>query len=196
MANRTGTYVAFDGLGETDPTQSDFKYYATMQAWDAHKSIDFTFTNSHDKTDAVRNTSKRATLEARIQERLRTSKNMVVLLSSQTRKSGSMLTYEIEQAVDNYDLPLIVAYVELQVVLQPHLLSSYWPTALSTRINGGLGSMMHIPFAKDPLMNALPRFTVNGVRPKKGALGHYSADVQRQWGLLYPTSVEQNYLKS
>jgi hypothetical protein len=32
MPYRTGTYVAFDGLGEADPTKSDYKYYATLQA--------------------------------------------------------------------------------------------------------------------------------------------------------------------
>ena len=40
--NRTGTYVAFDGLGESDPSKSDFRYYATLQAWTANKNIDFT----------------------------------------------------------------------------------------------------------------------------------------------------------
>lgn len=49
MANRTGTYFAFDGLGQTDPTKSDFKYYATVQGWDAARGIDFKFVNSHDK---------------------------------------------------------------------------------------------------------------------------------------------------
>lgn len=29
MHYRTGTYVAFDGLGESDPAKSDFKYYST-----------------------------------------------------------------------------------------------------------------------------------------------------------------------
>ena len=61
--------------------------------------------------------------EARIQERLRGSKNAVIILSADTRKSGSMLSYEIEQALDVYGLPLIITYVDFQVVLQPHLLS-------------------------------------------------------------------------
>lgn len=196
MANRTGTYVAFDGLGQTDPTKSDFRYYSTIQAWDAHDDIDFRFVNSHEKTDAVRDTSKRVTLEARIQERLRASKNMLVILSPQTRKSGSMLVFEIEQAVDVYELPLIVTYVDLQVVLQPQLLSSYWPYALNSRIRESKGSMIHIPFAKAPIMDALSRFTVNGEKPRGGCLGYYNADAQRAWGLLYPTSTEQNYVKS
>ena len=127
MANRTGTYIAFDGLGETDPTKSDFRYYATIKAWNASNSIDFNYVDSHDKTDAVRDSSKKATLQNRIQERLRASKNALVILSSDTRKSGSMLSYEIEQAVDTYTLPLIITYTDYAVVLQPNLLSGYWP---------------------------------------------------------------------
>jgi hypothetical protein len=34
---------------------------------------------------------------------------MVVIISSDTRKSGSMLSWEVEQAVDFYELPLIIA---------------------------------------------------------------------------------------
>ena len=41
MTNRTGTYFGFDGLGETDPTKSDFKYYSTVQAWAVGKHIEF-----------------------------------------------------------------------------------------------------------------------------------------------------------
>lgn len=196
MANRTGTYVAFDGLGQTDPTKSDFRYYGTIQAWAANKVGDFKYVNSHEKTDAVRDTSKRATLEARIQERLRASKNALVILSSDTRKSGSMLSYEIEQAIDNYDLPLIITYVDYQVILHPHLLSGYWPNALSTRIGNAQGSMIHIPFAKSPIQDALPRFTVNGEKPNGGVHGYYNADAYRNWGLLYAHSEEKNYLKS
>ncbi len=196
MANRTGTYVAFDALGETDPTKSDFRYYSTIEAWAASKVGDFKYVNSHDKTYAVRDTSLKATLKDRIQERLRASKNMLVILSAQTRKSGSMLSYEIEQAVDSYDLPLIVTYVDYQVILHPHSLSGYWPNALSTRIGNAQGSMIHIPFAKSPIRDALPRFTVNGETPRGGVLGHYSADAHRNWGLLYAHSKEMNYLKS
>ena len=47
--NRTGTYIAFDGLGETNPAKSDFRYYATLQAWTANKNIEFRFVNSHEK---------------------------------------------------------------------------------------------------------------------------------------------------
>ena len=37
--NKTGTYVAFDGLGQADPSKSYFRYYSILQAWDANKSM-------------------------------------------------------------------------------------------------------------------------------------------------------------
>jgi len=194
MANRTGTYVAFDGLGQTDPTKSDFRYYSTIQAWDANKKIDFKFVNSHEKTDAVRDTSKRATLEARIQERLRASKNMIVILSPQTRKSGSMLVFEIEQAVDEYKLPLIIVYPGLRVIRHVDQLSSRWPTALSTRIGNATAKAIHIAFAKEPILDAIGQFSVNG-KDLSGPKIVYSADAYRQWGLLY-TGEQEGNLKS
>lgn len=206
MVNRTATYIAFDGLGETDPTKSDFKFYATIQAWDAHKSIDFSFVNSHEKTDAVRDTSKMATLKSRIQERLRCSKNVVVILSKDTRKSGSMLSYEIEQAVDNYKLPLIIVYTGYCVVRKfTPILMSHWPTALNARLHefytisgehvaNKITNAIHIPFAKDPLMYTIERFTVNGggiVGPRNT----FSQDAYVGWNLMKPTDEDSNYLK-
>ncbi|WP_394339167.1 TIR domain-containing protein [Methanosarcina sp. UBA411] len=81
MSCCNGTYIAFDGLGQTNPTLSDFKYYGTIQAWNENKNIDFKYVDSHDKTCAVRDSSLRTNLEARIRERLSNSKNMVVILS-------------------------------------------------------------------------------------------------------------------
>ena len=78
MAKRTGTYVAFDGLGETDPAKSDFRYYATILAWSANKNIEFSLTNSHEKTYAVRDSSSKTTLYSRIQERCRRRVHLAV----------------------------------------------------------------------------------------------------------------------
>ncbi|EHS54841.1 TIR domain-containing protein [Paenibacillus sp. Aloe-11] len=183
MENRTGTYVAFDGLGEADPTKSDFKYYATLQAWNANKNIQFSLTNSHEKTDAVRDTSKRATLYARIQERLRASKNMLVILTSKTRYTGSALSYEIEQAIDTYRIPLIVAYPEFSSILYVDSHSGIWPKALKDRINDTGIEAIHIPFAKECILNAITRFHVNGEHLSSGK-NHYKRETQIKWGLI------------
>ena len=183
MANRTGTYFAFDGLGETDPNKSDFRYYATVQSWDAAHCIDFKLVNSHEKTSAVRDTSKMETLRASITQRLASSKNMLVIISSDTRKSGSMLSWEIEKAVDYYELPLIIAYTEFNSVLDPAALSSLWPTSLQARINNSSAQAIHIPFKKDAMFNAISRFTVNGEKIGS-SLQFYLREAHIHWGYI------------
>ncbi|MGO4699542.1 TIR domain-containing protein [Paenibacillus sp. 2TAB26] len=183
MANRTGTYVAFDGLGEKDPTKSDFRYYSTIQAWSANKNIKFSLTNSHEKTDAVRDTSKRTTLYARIQERLKSSKNMLVILTKKTRFTGSVLSYEIEQAIDTYKIPLIIAYPEFSSILNVESHSDIWPKALAERINNTGVEAIHIAFAKDCIMDAITRFHVNGEHLSDGK-NYYNRDAQIKWGLI------------
>lgn len=179
MANRTGTYIAFDGLGKTNPTESDFKYYSTIQAWSAGKSIDFKFVNSHDKTAAVRDTSLRSTLESRIRERLAASKNCIVILSDDTRKSGSMLSYEIEKSVDLYKIPLICVYPGYEKINAPDKHSSRWPDALTTRINNRTADAIHVPFKKDILLTAINQFSVNDSSPG-GSLIHYTNEAQEK----------------
>lgn len=180
--NRTGTYVAFDGLGETDPTKSDFRYYATLQAWTKNKNIDFKFTNSHDKTYAVRNSSLKSTLYARIRERLRASKNMLVIISKDTRYTGSVLSYEIEQAIDVYKIPLIIAYTGYSSIYDVDALSDMWPKSLADRINNKDTKAIHIAFAKEPILEAINRFTVNKSNLSSGK-HYYSKETYISWGL-------------
>lgn len=183
MANRTGTYVAFDGLGETDPSKSDFRYYATIQAWSVNRNIEFSLTNSHEKTASVRDSSLKTTLYARIQERLRASKNMLVILTKDTRFTGSVLSYEIEQAIDNYKIPLIIAYPEYTSILNVDSHSDIWPKALVDRINMSGTEAIHIAFKKDCILDAISQFQVNGKHLSSGK-NHYSRDAYIQWGLI------------
>lgn len=183
MANRTGTYFAFDGLGQADPAKSDFRYYATVQGWDAASGIEFKFANSHDKASAVRDTSKLTTLKASIQQRLAASKNMVVIVSPDTRKSGSLLSWEIQRAVDYYELPLIIAYTGYSSVLNPASHSDAWPTSLSTRLNNKTASAIHIPFKKDAVFESIRRFTVNG-EDIGGSMVIFSKQTQIDWGYI------------
>lgn len=184
--NRTGTYVAFDGLGQTDPSKSDFKYYSMLQAWSANKNIAFHLIDSHTKTYAVRDSSTKATLYARIRQRLSASKNMVVVLSNDTRKTGSVLSYEIEQAIDVYKIPLIIAYPDYAAIWGVNSgsnLEKRWPDVLKSRIDLKDTKAIHIPFKKEPLLDAIPRFTVNGESLSNGR-DVYSRDSYVKWGLL------------
>ncbi|MFC4348849.1 TIR domain-containing protein [Kordiimonas lipolytica] len=181
MAYRNGTYIAFDGLGQTDPSKSDFRYYSTIQAWSSKKHIEFKFVNSHEKTYAVRDSSQRSTLESRIRERLAKSKNCLVILSDKTRSSGSMLSYEIEQAVDRYELPLIITYPGFNIVSKPILLKNRWPEALTERVHQETAYAIHIPFKKGAILDSISQFTVHA-NALTGPLNFYSAKAHSELG--------------
>lgn len=167
MHYRTGTYVAFDALGKTNPTQSDRRYYALLQAWSENENSTFHFSNSHDRTYKVRDTSQDETLKRRIRERLSCSKNMVVFLSSDTRKNGSWLSYEIEQAVDVHKLPLIIVYTDCTPFTSHLSLCSYWPIALEKRILDKSCRAVHIREVKvDKIEAAINKYAVNKSIPQ------------------------------
>lgn len=185
MNYRTGTYVAFDGLGESDPSKSDYRYYSILKAWSENDDIEFKLIDSHEKTYAVRDDSLRKTLHDRIDKRLRMSKQMVVIISSSTRESGSVLSYEIRRAIDVDNIPLIIAYPEQGAITTINDLSGvrrWWPAALRSRIDANTGYFLHVPFAKDPLRAAIGYATIQTVGGEKGSKVYNDAKYQ-SWGM-------------
>src|SRR5882757_2746920 len=131
MAYRNGTYVAFHAAGTNQPGKSDIDYYCLMKAWAAKTDDDFTMINSHEKAAAVRDNSLHTTLRNSLLERLRNSKNMVLIVGETTRLDTDWVPFEIEQAVDKYEIPIIAAYTVFDMpVRNPAGLSGYWPRAL------------------------------------------------------------------
>ncbi len=117
MAYRNGNYAAFyvaepfnaSTLGAH--ATKDFCYYNMLRAWKG-KEASFPFNDSHDKTYSVRDGSDwERTLKPRLQERLRSSKNIVLFLSSNTVSSRA-LREEIDYGINNQELPVIVVYPE------------------------------------------------------------------------------------
>src|SRR5579875_1725861 len=111
MAYRNGTYMAFHADGNNIPGgKSDIDYFQLMKEWSAHPDDDFTMINSHDKAAAVRDTSKKETLKRSLRERLSNSKNMVLIIGPTTKRDTDWVPYEIEQAVDTCEIPIIATY--------------------------------------------------------------------------------------
>lgn len=183
MAYRNGTYVAFHAQGTADPSASDMKYYNLLRAWHVREEVDFSFSNSHEKTAAVRDTSSRATLRARLAERLRNSKNMLLILGPSTRLDTDWVPFEIEYAVDTCKIPIIAAYPDYSCIVRPQDLYSLWPYALATRIQAGSAHVIHVPFKKGPLTHAVTTFSHQNF-PLGGGLGIYDEQSYRHWGLL------------
>jgi hypothetical protein len=183
MAYRNGTYVAFHANGTNRPGKSDMDYYNLMRAWSAKPDDDFTLVNSHEKASAVRDTSIATTLRRSLHERLKNSKNMVLIIGETTKLDTDWVPFEIEQAVDRYQIPIIATYVVFdKPIRNPNALSQYWPSALSTRINNGTANVIHIPFKKAALLNAIGQFSHNSL-PVGGGLGFYDDNAYKAFGI-------------
>lgn len=161
MSYRNGTYVAFDGQGTTDPTASDLKYLGLLRGWDKNKGFEFHYIDSHLKTAAVRDSSKKVTLENRLMERMRNSKNMLLVLSNDTNYDRGMLNFEIEKAVDLYELPIIIAYTNCSQIRRYDEYKERWPKALKERITAESVDAIHIPFKEKSIMNTLSKYSIH-----------------------------------
>lgn len=182
MAYRNGTYVAFHAQGTSQPGKSDMDYYRLLTAWSAKTGDDFAMLNSHDKASAVRDTSKRETLRASLLERLRNSKNLVLIIGESTRFDTDWVPFEISKAVDTYMLPIIAAYTDGGAITRPSDLRYLWPDSLAARIDARTARVVHIPFKKEPIKTAIDQFTHDKL--PEGGLVHYTESAYRNWGLL------------
>lgn len=182
MAYRNGTYVAFDGNDTTDPTKSDMKYYGLLQSWNSSKDVEFNFSDSHKKTYQVKDSSNMNTLKSRLMDRMRNSKNMLIIISDDTNWDRGLLNYEIEQAVDYYKLPLIIVYTNTSKIRDAENMSYKWPRALKERIKNGTAKCVHIPFKKEPILDAIGQFSVNSKYPRS-SMSVYSESAYAEWGI-------------
>jgi hypothetical protein len=184
MTYRNGTYVAFHAGGTADPTKSDIKYYNTMKMWKAGKHRDFNLCDSHEKTASIRDTSKKETLRRSLVTRLKNSKQFILILTKTTKNDTDWVPFEIAYAVDNCELPLILAYPGFDSIMSPAALSDYWPQALKTRIENRVARAIHIPFKKSPLLDAIGQFDINNKNYPTDGYGYYTREAHQEWGLV------------
>jgi antiphage defense system Thoeris ThsB-like protein len=169
--------------GNSDLTETDMKYYRLLEAWHDHEDIEFSLVNSHDKASAVRDSSKHETLRRSLMERLRNSRNMVLIIGDTTRLDADWMPFEIAQAIDTYEIPIIAAYPAYLYIRNPAALRSFWPAALAHRIDNGTAHVIHIPFRQGPIKHAVKQFDHNNY-PLGGGLGFYSWESYVAWGLV------------
>jgi hypothetical protein len=89
----------------------DFVFYNMLRAWKAQDSV-FPFIDAHQKNYNVRDGSGwEKTLKPRLHDRLKKSKNIILFLSSITKRSRA-LQEEINFGIGTLGLPVIVVYPE------------------------------------------------------------------------------------
>lgn len=185
MAYRSGTYVAFHAGGTTSPIDSDIRYYRMLTAWHEHDGIDFRLIDSHEKAAAIRDSSSKARLKSVLSERLRNSRNMVLILTQTTALDDDWVPFEIVYAVDTCEIPIIAAYPGFDYIGAPEQLAHLWPTALGSRIRNGAAHAIHVPFKQEPLKDAISQFSHDNF-PNGNGLGIYSPSAYQSFGIRVP----------
>lgn len=181
MAYRSGTYIAFHADGETNPTVSDMKYYTLLKGWNV-RDDDFSFVNSHEKTNAVRDSSRKDTLRRTLIERMNNSKHLLLIIGATTKNDTDWIPFEIRYAVETCKIPIIVVYTGYNTIMDPLALSSLWPYELAKAIKNQQIGIIHVPFKKKPISDAISQFDMNN-HPKT-TLNYYNREAYVQWGLL------------
>ncbi len=192
---RTGTYCAFNGCGTTNPTLSDMKYYARLIHWNKDKKYELHFSNSHYKTYSVLDSSSEETLKERLMERMRKSKNMILVLSDKSSWNRGMLNFEIEKAVDLYEIPIIATYTMYDYVLnnfdRKKMLEKYWPSALKERIENGTAKVLHIPFKEKVISYAVENYDVHNGLIDDSML-FFKVEKYKEWDLIPKLPLQLN----
>lgn len=182
MAYRNGNYSAFyvaepfneSNLGAN--ATKDFVYYNMLRAWKGADSS-FPFVDSHDKTYNVRDGSDwEKTLKPRLHQRLDNSKNMILFLSSVTKNSRA-LREEIDYAINQKGLPIIVVYPDFKYKSDiisgnsiREQISDLWDNIPVFRDNKHKVPVIHIPLDKELISQSISHdwFSVITKSDKKG----------------------------
>ncbi|WP_282344758.1 hypothetical protein [Pseudomonas sp. PS02288] len=167
MAYRNGNYTAFyvaepfnsSALGAN--ATKDFQYYNTLRMWKGADAT-FPFVDSHEKTYSVRDGSNwDLTLKPRLRERLRSSKNIVLILSAVTTNSRA-LREEIDYGINDQGLPVIAIYPEygtkeslLANGSLKQAVKNLWGNLPVFRDSMSKVPTLHVPMSKDLIKSAL-----------------------------------------
>lgn len=166
-ANYTAFYVSepFSEYNYGAAGTRDFVTYNMIRAWKGG-DLSFPFIDAHEKTYNVRDSSDwELTLKPRLRERLRYSKNIILVLSSITKNSRA-LREEIDYGINDQGLPVIVIYPEYsekseiaeygsgRYYIRPNI-QNLWNNLPVFRDSMYRVPTIHIPMKKDLLASAL-----------------------------------------
>lgn len=174
MGYRNGIYVAFNGCGTTHPTDSDIKYFNMLKAWSENKSIDFSFVDSHQKTYKVLDTSTKKTLLNRLNERMSKSKLLFLIVTDRTKNSSDVVDHEIIRAIDNDEIPVVVAYTDKEIIKNVSSeMKAKLPKSLQDRIKENKCKILFIPYKRKAIDAAFKAFGVNQTKDKTNDIYTY-----------------------
>jgi hypothetical protein len=167
MPYRNKTFVSFDG-------DSDIHYYRLMQAWHQNDGILFNFYNAHDLNTA-RDSSQEESIKRQLSERMRNSKNFVLLVGERTRYLMKFVRWEIEQALDR-EMTFIVVNLNGQRSMDAARCPLLAQQALAVHISFNASIMQ---YALDQWPNSFTSYKSQG----KSGPYYYQSSVYQSLGL-------------
>jgi len=187
MSVRNGNYSAFYVAEPFNPSAlgahatKDFCYYNLLRSWKGADSS-FPFIDSHATTYNVRDGSDwETTLKPRLRTRLRSSKNIVLFLSSTTVNSRA-IREEIDYGINDQGLPVIVIYPEYatkeDLLINGALkqaVKNLWAKIPAFRDSMGSVPTLHVPIKKDVVKAALNNSGFMLATKKAADIYHYPA---------------------
>ncbi len=103
MSYRNKTYIIFDA-------DTDMKHYRLMTAWKENQKIDFDFHNAHDLNVLINRASEEQ-IKRKLRERLKNTKQAVVLVGEKTKNLYKFVRWEIEVCIE-LDIPIIAVNLD------------------------------------------------------------------------------------
>jgi len=151
MTIRTKTYIAFNA----DPKTGDMNYYNLMKAWKERNEINFDFEDAHDLNN-LRDGSQESTIKAKLKERMKAAKLLVLIVGSNTKYHFKYVRWEIEIAIEA-GIPIIVCNTNDKRTIDTDLC----PPILKDELS------MHVPFKADILQYSIDNWPERHYRRKK-----------------------------
>ena len=151
------------------------EFMLRLMAWSENKKINFSFIDSHQKTYKVLDSSTRETLLSRLDERLRNSKLLLLIVTSNTINSSDIVDHEINRAVESYKIPIIVVYTNYDLIksVTPQL-KYQLPRSLQKHIENNQCKVLFIPFKVRAIDCAIRQFGVNQITSYANGVYCYS----------------------
>lgn len=97
---RTKHYIAFNGV--------DLHCFNLLKAWDKNNNLGFTFNDAH-TLNSTHSSSKTESINNQLRERLRRSKNLLLIVGDETKNRNNNLNFELTYALKN-KIPIIAVF--------------------------------------------------------------------------------------
>jgi MTH538 TIR-like domain (DUF1863) len=167
VSHRDRTYVVFDG-------DEDIWAYGYMKGWRANENVDFDFVDAHDLNPLTALATDEPYIKAVLRDRLKASKQVVVLVGENTKNLYKFVRWEIEVALE-LQLPIIVVNLNDRRALD----ADRCPAILRDE------DVVHIAFKLAIIRYALDRFPGErrGRGNQNGGPRFYDNDLYTQLGL-------------